>query len=109
MWTIILPTSGTITGVFLAYLARFLKRRRSPRSDNSGGTVRQGYLRSLIQACKQMAVLHVFDRVERIYLHANPERTEAAKQIETQLTERLGLKVSPNRKKQLAPRQEDSH
>lgn len=108
MWTIILPTSGTITGVLITYFARLLKRRRSPQLGNGNRAIRQGYLRSLIQACEQMAILHIFDRLERIYLHANPKRTAAATQIETLLIQRLGLEVSPDQEKQLVPREEDS-
>jgi hypothetical protein len=103
MWTI-LPSSVTLIGGILIYI---LRRRCWPKSDKNSRSIYQGSLRVLARACGQMVALHLFDRLARIYLRTNPKRTETAKQIETLLIQRLGLKVSQHSRKQLTLPKED--
>jgi len=100
MWPIILPSSGTVIGGFLVYLIHRFNRSRSTGPNNSKA-INQGSLRALTLACGQMIALHLFDRLERIYLRANPQRAETATQIEILLIRRLGLKEPPRSRNQL--------
>jgi hypothetical protein len=103
MWRIIIVSgSGMIIATFT-----YIYRRLSRKFRNISGGARKGTLRALVQACGQMAALHLFDLVKRIYIHLNPMRTEAASQIEARFIEDLGLKRPGRSRKQLAPPEED--
>lgn len=102
MWSLILPSAGTIIGGAVAYWWR-----RSSKSIIGSKASRQGSLQALTRACGQMVALHLFDRLKRIYLRINPKRTEIATQIEDYFLHGLGLDASPHSMKQLTAKQEE--
>jgi hypothetical protein len=68
-------------------IARHRLSRSQPDKESFGG----GSLGSLIRAIGQMIAVHLFDRIEQVYLRANPGRVRVAQQIESMFLQRLGI------------------